>query len=291
MSRGGGGGAGAAMGAALIEAIAVPIINHYMRKHFADKIETEARELIAKAIEDKRPEFEKLIEARHAEIQQIQAEGREVMLRVAVDTSWQDTDIGTVLMNPKVGDYQLVFEDGPSPKPYKRSKPGGWFGDFVRGQTGTELTFETFDIALEGTDPQAKARRQARKLIDAKMSAPAGSPPVPFEYFIIHALENNLPLDDLSDYTAYRFEQATKAFDAGVPAQAAGLSYWASMQALMDGTLDQLITAAKAKNIRLDTLRAVAVQRRDLAGQSSDAGAGPAAAAYWSEVVRLIDAK
>jgi hypothetical protein len=290
--RGGGGLSGgdrAAAGAAIVEAIAVPIINHYMRKHFAEKVETEARELISKAIEEKRLEYDKLIEANRADIQRVQAEGREVSLRVAVDTTWQDTDIGTVLMNAKVGDYQLVYEDGPQPKPYERSKPGGWAGDLLRGHTGTEMTFQTFDIALEGTDPEARAKRQSRKKIDAMMRGPMGKDMVQFEQLIIAAMENNLPLDPLADYAVYRAEQAGRAFEAGMPAKEAGLAYWAEQVALLDGTLDQLIAAAKAKNIPLTKLRAVAVERRDLAGQSSDAGAGPAAAAYWSEVIRAID--
>ena len=290
---GGMGGDRGAAGAAIVEAIAVPIINHYVRKHFADKVETHARELISKAIEAKRPEYEKLIEARRAEIEKAQSEGREVFLRVAVDTSWQDTDIGTVLTDAKVGDYQLGFEDGQQPKPYEREKPGGVLGELVRGETGTELTSETYDIALEGTDPEAKARRESRRMIDAilNVSSGFGVAPLPFEYLIIDALENNRSLDPLRDYSVYRTDLAGRALHAGIPAEKTGLAYWAGIVALLDGNLDQLIAAAKAKNIPLERLRAAAVQRRDLAGQSSDVGAGPAAAAYWSEIVRLIEAK
>lgn len=50
------------------------------------------------------------------------------------------------------------------------------------------------------------------------------------------------------------------------------------------------LAAARAKNISLTLLHSVAMQRSKEAGMSN-AGAGPAVAAYWSEVVRLIDAK
>ena len=75
---------------------------------------------------------------------------------------------------------------------------------------------------------------------------------------------------------------------ARTTAHSAGLSYWASMQSLIDGPLDELIAVAKVKHIPLDALRAVAVHRSELAGQSSDAGVGRAAA-YWSELIRLMD--
>ena len=281
--------AGAA--AAVVGAIAVPIIMHYMRKHFAAKWEAEQQALISGAIEARRGDYETLIEARRGEIEYAQSQGREVTLRIAVDTNWQDTDLGPALTKAKVGDYQLVFEDEPPPRAYKRSKPGGRVGSLVRGYTGTELTFETFNIPLEGTDPEARARRRSRETIGATLQATAGLPfagaEMPFELLIIDALTNNRPLDPLRDYAVFRTERAV---EAGVPPKVAGLAYWVDMVELMDGTLDQLIAAAKAKKIPLGNLRAVAAQRREQAGQASDAGAGPAAAAYWGEIVRLIDA-
>jgi hypothetical protein len=297
LSRGGGlrGERGAA-GAAIVSAIAIPIINHYLRKHFAEKWEAEQRQLISSAIEARRQDYDKLIEARRAEIQAVQAQGRDVTLRVAVDTNWQDTDLGPALTKAEVGGFQLVFE-GDSPRPYKRSLPGGRIGRLVRGYTGTELTYQNVDIVLEGTDPEAKARRQSRKMIEERlqptMKVPFGGavplgPPLSFEQLIVAALENNDSLEPLRDYAVFQTERAVAS---GAPLKATEFRYWVDMVALLDGTLDELIAAAKAKKIPLTTLRVVAAQRRDRAGQASDAGAGAAAATYWSEVVRLIDAK
>ncbi|MGI8521630.1 MAG: eCIS core domain-containing protein [Actinomycetota bacterium] len=289
--RGGGmrGAAGAEGAAALVEAIAVPIISHYMQEHYAQSIADEARQLITKAIEDHRPNFETAIEAQRAEIQAAQAEGREVWVHVAVNTNWQDTDIGRVLTRAYVGRFEIVYEGGPPPKKYSAPRPGGLAGDIFRDLVGTTLSYETYDIVLEGTDPEAQDQRLRRRLVEAKLRSPQGAPPVEFEDLIINALENNSPLDDLRDYTVYRRDQAGMASDAGAgPAAAA---YWSRMLALIDGPIDQLIVAARAKNIPLDTLRASALYRSNQAAQASDAGTGAAVSSYWLDVVRAIDAK
>lgn len=274
---------------ALIEAIAVPIINHYLQEHYAESIANEARELIAKAIEERRPKFEAMIEAERAEIQKAQTEGRKVSIRVYVDTNWQDTDIGRVLTRAYVEDYQLTFEDGAAPKPHSIRRPGGWVGDLFRDAVGTSFSYETFDIELEGTDPAVAKKRLNRKLIETQLRSPVGRPPVEFEFLIVQAKQGIGSLDALREYAAEQRVIAGASQDAGAgPFLAA---YWGKMEALIDGPLEDLVAAAKAKNISLDMLRAYANARRVEAGISSDARAGPAMAAYWSEVIRIIDAK
>jgi hypothetical protein len=273
-----------------VEAIAQPIIDHYVREYFAEDLDRDAKEKVERAIDGERANFDKLIEAHRDAIQRAQAEGREVAIQVALDMNWQDTEIGNVLMSSRVGRVLLVFEDGATPPSYIREKRGGFLGDALRMYTGTDLTAEMLTIPLEGTDPEARRQRGARKEIDAALRPPVGPPSTSFEKLVVDGLEGRRSLDDLSDYAAHRFDEATMALEAGIPPSVTGLSYWAGMQTMLDGTLDGAIAAAKAKGVALDDLRAVAVRKRDLAGQSSDAGAGPATAAYWSEVIRLIDA-
>jgi Domain of unknown function (DUF4157) len=268
--------------AAAAVAIIVPIINHYLQEHFAASFAEQARQLIAKAIEDHRPDFDALIAARLPEIQKVQAEGREVRLHVIVHTNWQDTDLGRVLTRAYVARSELAFEDGPMPAPYEVPRPGGRVGDVVRYLIGTSFSYETFDIPLEGTDPEAADRRLRRELITTKLRSPTGAPEVPFEWLIVSALEQDRPLDDLQDYVAYRLELAASHPSAG-PAMAE-FAHWSAVGALLQGPLEDLIAAARAKNVSLEVLRAVAIRR-------SSGAAHATAAAYWSEVVRVIDAK
>lgn len=274
---------------ALVEAIAVPIINHYLQEHYAASIQSEARELIAKAIEDRRADFDKMIETRRTEIQAVQAEGRHASIRVYVDTNWADTDIGRVLTRAYVEDYQLTFEEGLAPKAHSVPRPGGLAGDIFRDLVGASFSYETFDIALEGTDPEVADRRIDRKLIETKLRSPVGSPPIEFESLIVDALQGIGSLDRLRGYATEQRDLAGMSSDGGAGPHAS--AYWARMEALIDGPLEDLVVAARAKHVSLDSFRAYASARRAEAGISSDGGAGPAMAAHWSEVIRIIDGK
>jgi hypothetical protein len=290
IGRGGSGmgrGGRAEGAAALVEAIVLPIVYHYLQEHYAEQFAEAASEEISKAIEKHRPRFEALIESRREEIQAEQAEGRYVTLHVAVDTNWQDTDLGTVLTKAEVGSFELVFEGGPPPKKHSAPSPGGRFGWLVRELIGTTLSYEIVDIVLEGTDPVARERRLARSRIAAQLETAPGKQPVEFEQLILDALTMGQPLDELRDYASSRRELAgTPSNPDATPWEAA---YWARMVALIDGPLDRLIVEAKAKAISLRFLRLAASYRLLQASQAGDAGTGPAVAEYWSEVIRLID--
>ncbi|MGH9817971.1 MAG: hypothetical protein ACRD6I_18045, partial [Candidatus Acidiferrales bacterium] len=233
--------------------------------------------------------------ARRTELQAAQAEGRNVILHVVVATTWQDTNksesgfgIGDVMVNARAEHFEILYE-GQTPKPYTRSKRGGLAGDLLRSHTGTTLTQEEYDFVLEGTDPDAAARRLDRQLIDVKLRHPGGGKTTPFEYLIVEALQNGRSLDPLRDYAIYRRELAEKHPSAGPAFEE--ITRWYDMEKLIDGPMEDLIAAAKAQNISLDLLRATAKQRIAEASESSDGGRGAAVYARWSEVLRLIDEK
>jgi hypothetical protein len=278
-----GGGGGAALGEAA-GAVVSEVGYYFLRKEMAPRIEAEAKQMIADAIEKRRNEFDALIDSRRAEIQAEQAEGRYVTLHVVIDTTWQPTEIGTVLTNAGVRAYELVFEGGPSPKKRSPRRPGGRIGAVVRAVIGAGTTFEveTVDMVLQGTDEVARERRLAREHIEAQLETAPGKQPVEFEQLIVNALTMGDGLDDLHDYaTAHRDRAGAARWE---------VAYWTRMVALIDGPLDTLISEAKAKRISLRYLRASAAFRLLMGSQQAGAAADPATAEYWSEVLRLIDA-
>ncbi|MCY7353879.1 MAG: hypothetical protein LH470_02105, partial [Lysobacter sp.] len=105
----------------------------------------------------------------------------------------------------------------------------------------------------------------------------------------VGALQGIGALDRLRDYATEQRELAGMSSDGGAGPHAS--AYWARMEALIDGPLEDLVAAARAKHVSLDSFRAYASARRAEAGISSDGGAGPAMAAHWSEVIRIIDGK
>ena len=264
-------GMGGAIAAALIEEIINIVASYYLQKYFKDKIEKEAQQKIEQAI--KAYDFDGFIRTNLKEITDVQAEGREVQLQVSVDTTWQATDIGNVLMNAKVADVQLVIEEGPAPKPHIHEGKGGIVGDLIRFKVGTTLDQETFTIPLQGTDPVAKHHRQSRKDID-NLRQPKEGKQIEYEELILQSYSGGIPLDDLADYARYKEAQAAKVGDKK------NADYWNKMYRLVIGPVEDLIIQAKIKSIPLDKFKAFATKQAEGAAKANE---------YWSDIVSNID--
>lgn len=111
---GAGGGLGGAMVGGLVTAawtIAVPLIKEWFAKNYLnDKWTAEAQAMVVKAIERSVHLFNIAIIIRRADIEREKAAGREVRLRVDVDTEWTDTDYGPAQTKAYVSYYAVMLE-------------------------------------------------------------------------------------------------------------------------------------------------------------------------------------
>ena len=110
---GGGGLVGPMVGGVLTAAfvISVPLIKQWFAKNYLnDKWTAEAQAMVVKAIEGSVHLFNIAIMARKADIDREKAAGREVRLRVDVDTEWVDTDFGPAQIKAYVSNYAVMLE-------------------------------------------------------------------------------------------------------------------------------------------------------------------------------------
>ncbi len=108
-----GGGLGAPMTMALtaVFMLSVPLIKAWFAKNYLnDKWTAEAQAMVVKAIEDTILSFNIAIIARGADLVRERAAGREVRLRVDVDTEWVDTDYGPAQTKAYVSNYAVMLE-------------------------------------------------------------------------------------------------------------------------------------------------------------------------------------
>jgi hypothetical protein len=285
---------GMAAGAALFQTFAVPYINqkYLQTPEWRASVAQEASELTNQKLAASSPRIGALLQKQAPRIQAAQAEGREVRVITTVRQGWQDTtdpdtgfSRGDVMTNVDVVDIRLKVEG----EPYEEYAPDeNWAARAFRSLLGHEFHYPQTEDLLEGTNPEAARQRKSRQAIEASMHSPWGTPMLSFEQVMVQRLEHGGSLDELHQYATYRRELAEKHPSAG-PAMNEFV-YWSRMQELA-GSPREIIAEAKANNIALDTLRRNAVARATEAGMSSDAGAGPAVSAYWTDIVRLIDAK
>lgn len=109
----GGGLVGPMVGGVLTAAfiVSVPLIKQWFAKNYLnDKWTAEAQAMVVKAIEGSVHLFNVAIMARKAEIDREKAAGREVRLRVDVDTEWVDTDFGPAQIKATVSYYAVMLE-------------------------------------------------------------------------------------------------------------------------------------------------------------------------------------
>lgn len=91
--------------------ISVPLIKQWFAKNYLnDKWTAEAQAMVVKAIEGSVDRFNVAIMARKAEIDREKAAGREVRLRVDVDTEWVDTDFGPAQIKASVSYYTVMLQ-------------------------------------------------------------------------------------------------------------------------------------------------------------------------------------
>ena len=91
--------------------ISVPLIKQWFaRNYLNDKWTAEAQAMVVKAIEASVYLFNIAIMARKAEIDREKAAGREVRLRVDVDTEWIDTDFGPAQIKASVSYYTVMLQ-------------------------------------------------------------------------------------------------------------------------------------------------------------------------------------
>jgi len=90
--------------------ISVPLIKQWFAKNYLnDKWTAEAQAMVVKAIEGSIQLFNIAIIARKADIERAKAAGREVRLRVDVDTEWIDTDFGPAQIKASVSYYTVLL--------------------------------------------------------------------------------------------------------------------------------------------------------------------------------------
>lgn len=110
---GGGGLVGPMVGGVLTAAwiLSVPLIKQWFAKNYLnDKWTAEAQAMVVKAIEGSVHLFNIAIIARKADVEREKAAGRQVRLRVDVDTEWVDTDFGPAQIKASVSLYTVVLE-------------------------------------------------------------------------------------------------------------------------------------------------------------------------------------
>jgi hypothetical protein len=110
---GGGGGLVGPMFSGILTAawvISVPLIKQWFAKNYLnDKWTAEAQAMVVKAIEGSVLLFNIAIMARKTDIDREKAAGREVRLRVDVDTEWVDTDFGPAQIKASVSYYTVML--------------------------------------------------------------------------------------------------------------------------------------------------------------------------------------
>ncbi|MBI2739051.1 MAG: hypothetical protein HYX38_21220 [Rhodospirillales bacterium] len=126
---GGGGLVGPMVGGVLTAAwvLSVPLIKQWFAKNYLnDKWTAEAQAMVVKAIEGSVDRFNVAIMARKAEIDREKVAGREVRLRVDVDTEWVDTDFGPAQIKASVSYYTVMLQ-GETPIEWPLFQPGYGF--------------------------------------------------------------------------------------------------------------------------------------------------------------------
>lgn len=126
----GGGLAGSMAGGVLTAAfvISLPLIKQWFaRNYLNDKWTAEAQAMVVTAIEGSVHLFNIAIMARLADINREKAAGREVRLRVDVDTEWVDTDFGPAQIKAYVSYYTVMLAgDTPIEWPLFQRDYGFW---------------------------------------------------------------------------------------------------------------------------------------------------------------------
>jgi hypothetical protein len=108
----GGAGGGGMVGGVLTAAwvISAPLIKQWFAKNYLnDKWAAEAQAMVVRAIEGSVHLYNIAIIARRADIEREKAAGREVRLRVDVDTEWVDTDFGPAQIKAYVSNYAVML--------------------------------------------------------------------------------------------------------------------------------------------------------------------------------------
>lgn len=91
--------------------IAVPLIKEWFAKNYLnDKWAAQAQAMVVRAIESSVHLFNIAIIARRTEVEREKAAGRQVRLRVDVDTEWTDTDFGPAQTRAYVTYYSVLLE-------------------------------------------------------------------------------------------------------------------------------------------------------------------------------------
>ena len=104
-----GGAAGGVLTAMFV--LSVPLINEWFAKNYLnDKWTAEAQAMVMKAIGGNVLWFNIAIMVRKSEIEREQAAGREVRLRVDVDTEWVDTNFGPAQISASVSAFTVLLE-------------------------------------------------------------------------------------------------------------------------------------------------------------------------------------
>lgn len=135
---GGGGLVGTMVGGVLTAAwvLSVPLIKQWFAKNYLnDKWAAEAQAMVVKAIESAVPLFNIAIMLRKADIDREKAAGRQVRLRVDVDTEWVDTDFGPAQIKASVSYYTVMLQgETPIEWPLFQQGYGFWSALFHRAR-------------------------------------------------------------------------------------------------------------------------------------------------------------
>lgn len=96
--------------AAAVWVISLPLLKQWFAKNYLnDKWTAETQAMVVEAIEAYVHYYNMAILARRAEIEREKTAGREVKLRVDVDTEWVDTDFGPAQIAAKVSFFSVVL--------------------------------------------------------------------------------------------------------------------------------------------------------------------------------------
>ena len=108
--------------------LSMPLINAWFAKNYLnDKFTAEAHAMVVKAIEDTVLLFNIAIIARAADIVRERAAGRQVRLRVDVDTEWVGTRFGPAQIRASVSYYSVMLEGETAIEwPLFQKTPGFW---------------------------------------------------------------------------------------------------------------------------------------------------------------------
>lgn len=251
-----------------------------LQRYLADQLNEHASAKINAAITTF--DLDAFLATHEQQIIQAQSEGWEVRIRIAIDTNWQGTEYGSVLMKANVADCQLLYENQPQPAPYSRSQ-GGFASYALRTHVDSAWDSQTIEILLEGTDLQQRRYQKSRAEIEAMLNVSAAGRTVEFESLLLRGQMGKIPLNELHDYTEHKRKRAEARGDT------AAVKYWLSMETLAIGPVDNLIDQAKIKGLPLADLRQYALDTAAVAGGSGDR-ASQHSYHIWSTAVRRIDA-